>query len=99
MIRTIPDYPKAGIQFRDITTLLNDAQGFATAVDRLTDLAPDIIDCIAAIEARGFLFGGAMAPRLEAGLVPLRKKGKIIRQLKRRALIDAEIQREESSDD
>lgn len=77
LVRTIPDHPRAGILFRDITTLLSDARGFATAVDRLVALAPDGIDCVAAIEARGFLFGGAIATRIGAGLVPLRKKGKL----------------------
>lgn len=77
LVRTIPDYPKAGIQFRDITTLLADAAGFAVAVDALVALAPSDIDCVAAIEARGFLFGGAIAARIGAGLVPLRKRGKL----------------------
>lgn len=77
LVRTIPDYPKAGIQFRDITTLLNDADGFARAVERMAERCPPGIEAIAAIEARGFLFGGALAPRLGAGLVPLRKQGKL----------------------
>ncbi|MEQ9662362.1 MAG: adenine phosphoribosyltransferase [Parasphingopyxis sp.] len=77
LVRTIPDYPKAGIQFRDITTLLNDADGFALVVERMAEQCPPGIEAIAAIEARGFLFGGALAPRLGAGLVPLRKQGKL----------------------
>lgn len=77
-IRTIPDYPKPGVQFRDITTLLGDANAFATAVEGLAQ--PFIgtgIDKIAGIEARGFILGGAVAHRLCAGFVPIRKKGKL----------------------
>jgi adenine phosphoribosyltransferase len=77
-IRAIPDYPKPGILFRDITTLLADAVAFRQAVDEL--LAPFAkmrIDKVAGIEARGFILGGAVAHQLSAGFVPLRKKGKL----------------------
>ncbi len=77
-IRTIPDYPKPGIMFRDITTLLGDAQAFREAVDALT--APFIgqrVDKVAGIEARGFILGGAVAHQLGAGFIPLRKRGKL----------------------
>jgi adenine phosphoribosyltransferase len=77
-IRTIPDYPKAGIMFRDITTLLADARAFRQAVDELVQpLAGMKIDKVAGIEARGFILGGAVAHQLSAGFVPLRKKGKL----------------------
>ena len=77
-IRTIPDYPKAGIQFRDITTLLGDAPAFRRAVDELVQpFAGRKIVKIAGIEARGFILGGAVAHQLSAGFVPLRKKGKL----------------------
>jgi adenine phosphoribosyltransferase len=77
-IRTIPDYPKAGIQFRDITTLLADARAFRQAVDELVQpLAGLKIDKVAGIEARGFILGGAVAHQLSAGFVPIRKKGKL----------------------
>jgi adenine phosphoribosyltransferase len=77
-IRTIPDYPKAGIMFRDITTLLGDARAFRRAIDELVQpLAGLKIDKIAGIEARGFILGGAIAHQLGAGFVPLRKKGKL----------------------
>ncbi len=77
-IRTIPDHPKPGILFRDITTLLADARAFRQAVDQLVQpLAGMKIDKIAGIEARGFILGGAVAHQLSAGFVPLRKKGKL----------------------
>src|ERR1700721_2518110 len=77
-IRTIPDYPKPGIMFRDITTLLGDARGFRRAVDELVQpFAGMKIDKVAGIEARGFNLGGAVAHQLSAGFVPLRKKGKL----------------------
>ena len=77
-IRTIPDYPKPGILFRDITTLLADARAFRQAVDDLTrPFAGLRIDKVAGIEARGFILGGAVAHQLSAGFVPLRKKGKL----------------------
>ena len=78
IIRTIPDYPKPGIMFRDITTLLTDARGFRRAVDELVQpLAGEKIDKVAGIEARGFILGGAIAHQLSCGFVPIRKKGKL----------------------
>ena len=75
-IRTIPDYPKAGIQFRDITTLLADLHGFRAAVDELSwPFLKGNIDYVAGIEARGFILGGAVAHVLGRGFVPIRKKG------------------------
>jgi adenine phosphoribosyltransferase len=77
-IRTIPDYPKPGIMFRDITTLLGDARAFRQAVDAMVQpFAGMKIDKVAGIEARGFILGGAVAHQLSAGFVPLRKKGKL----------------------
>ncbi|OYX31189.1 MAG: adenine phosphoribosyltransferase [Caulobacterales bacterium 32-69-10] len=77
-IRTIPDYPKPGIMFRDITTLLGDARAFRQAVDELVQpFAGAKVDKVAGIEARGFILGGAVAHQLSAGFVPLRKKGKL----------------------
>jgi adenine phosphoribosyltransferase len=77
-IRTIPDYPKPGILFRDITTLLGDARAFRRAVDELIHpWAGTKIDKVAGIEARGFILGGAIAHQLSAGFVPIRKKGKL----------------------
>lgn len=77
-IRTIPDYPKPGIQFRDITTLLGDARAFRRAVDELVQpFAGRKIDKVAGIEARGFILGGAVAHQLSAGFLPVRKKGKL----------------------
>jgi adenine phosphoribosyltransferase len=77
-IRTIPDYPKPGIKFRDITTLLGDARAFRRAVDELVQpWAGSKIDKVAGIEARGFILGGAVAHQVSAGFVPIRKKGKL----------------------
>src|ERR1700729_2642486 len=77
-IRTIPDYPKKGIMFRDITTLLGDARAFRRAIDELVQpFAGTKIDKVAGIEARGFILGGAVAHQLSAGFVPIRKKGKL----------------------
>jgi len=77
-VRTIPDYPKPGIMFRDITTLLGDARAFRRAVDELVQpWAGSKIDKVAGIEARGFILGGAVAHQLSAGFVPIRKKGKL----------------------
>ena len=77
-IRTIPDYPKSGILFRDITTLLGNAEAFRQAIDELVrPWAGKKIDKVAGIEARGFILGGAMAHQLSAGFVPIRKKGKL----------------------
>ncbi|HEY2706710.1 MAG TPA: adenine phosphoribosyltransferase [Caulobacteraceae bacterium] len=81
IIRTIPDYPKPGIMFRDITTLLGDARAFRRAVDELVQpFAGTKIDKVVGIEARGFILGGAVAHQLSAGFVPLRKKGKLPHQ-------------------
>lgn len=78
LIRTVPDFPSSGIQFRDITTLLAHGEGLAASVDMLADLASDIeVDAVAGIEARGFIFGTALALRLGAGFVPVRKAGKL----------------------
>jgi adenine phosphoribosyltransferase len=77
-IRTIPDYPKKGVMFRDITTLLGDARAFRRAVDELVQpWAGAKIDKVAGMEARGFILGGAVAHQLSAGFVPIRKKGKL----------------------
>ena len=77
-VRTIPDYPKPGILFRDITTLLGDARSFRRAVDELVQpWAGAKIDKVAGIEARGFIIGGAVAHQVSAGFVPIRKKGKL----------------------
>ena len=80
-IRSIPDYPKPGIMFRDITTLLGDARAFRRAVDELVQpWAGMKIDKVAGIEARGFILGGAVAHQVSAGFVPIRKKGKLPHQ-------------------
>ncbi len=77
-IRTIPDYPKPGIMFRDITTLLGNPRAFRRAIDELVQpWAGSKIDKIAGIEARGFIIGGAVAHQLSAGFIPIRKKGKL----------------------
>ncbi len=77
-IRSIPDYPKPGIVFRDITTLLGDPGAFRRAVDALVHpFAGGRIDRVAGIEARGFILGGAVAHQLSSGFVPIRKKGKL----------------------
>ena len=77
-IRSIPDYPKPGIVFRDITTLLGDARAFRRAVDELVQPFAGLkIAKIAGIEARGFILGGAVAHQLSAGFIPVRKKGKL----------------------
>ncbi len=77
-IRSIPDYPKPGIMFRDITTLLGDARAFRRAVDEMVQpWAGMKIDKVAGIEARGFILGGAVAHQVSAGFVPIRKKGKL----------------------
>lgn len=80
-IRAIPDYPRPGIIFRDITTLLGDARAFRRAVDELVQPFAGLkIAKIAGIEARGFILGGAVAHQLSAGFVPVRKKGKLPHQ-------------------
>lgn len=77
-IRNVPDFPKPGIQFKDITPVLGDARLFAATVDWLTaPYAPGSVDAVAGIEARGFIFAAAGALQLGAGLVPLRKPGKL----------------------
>jgi adenine phosphoribosyltransferase len=78
LIRTIPDHPKPGIMFRDVTTLFGDAQGFKACLAQLTEPYSTVpIDAIAGIEARGFIMGGAMAEKLGVGFIPIRKKGKL----------------------
>ncbi|MBF0138322.1 MAG: adenine phosphoribosyltransferase [Magnetococcus sp. DMHC-1] len=80
LIRTIPDYPKPGIMFRDITTLLKDPVGLRMTIDALAQRclsAETPFDCIVGIEARGFILGGALAYTLGKGFVPVRKKGKL----------------------
>src|ERR1700759_3656102 len=77
-VRTIPDYPKPGIMFRDITTLLGSARAFRRAVDELVQpWAGNKIDKVAGIEARGFILRGGVASQTSAGFVPIRKKGKL----------------------
>ena len=78
LIRTIPDYPKAGIMFRDVTTLLGDGQGFKAAIAQLTEPFRNVpVHAVAGIEARGFILAGAVADRLGCGFIPVRKKGKL----------------------
>jgi len=77
LIRTIEDYPKPGIQFRDITTLLLDGAAFRSTIDRLLMQVDGPVDMVAGIEARGFVFGAALADRLGCGLVLLRKSNKL----------------------
>ena len=77
-IRHVPDFPKAGILFYDITTLLREPQGFQAAVDRLAEpYTSKQIDVVAGIESRGFILGAAVAQRLGAGFIPIRKPGKL----------------------
>ena len=77
-IRNVPDFPKPGILFRDITPLLREPRAFRHAIERLVaELRPRKVDVIAAAEARGFLFAAPVALELEAGLVPIRKAGKL----------------------
>lgn len=78
IIRTIPDYPKPGIMFRDVTTLFGHARAFRTTVDMLVQpYAGTRIDKVVGIEARGFILAGAVAHQLSVGFVPVRKKGKL----------------------
>ncbi len=78
LIRTVPDFPKPGVQFRDITTLLKDAAGFRAVVERLAHaFGGRPIDKVAGIESRGFIVGAALASELRAGFVPIRKAGKL----------------------
>jgi adenine phosphoribosyltransferase len=76
-IRTIPDFPKPGIQFRDITTLLLDAEGLRLTIDRMAQQVQGPVDLVAGIEARGFLFGAALAVKLGTGVLLIRKDGKL----------------------
>jgi adenine phosphoribosyltransferase len=77
-VRAVPDWPKKGILFRDITPLLADGKAFAAAVDTLCEPFRDAdLDYVAAVEARGFIFGAAVAEELGVGFVPIRKKGKL----------------------
>ncbi len=78
LVRTIPDHPKSGIMFRDITTLLGHANGFRACVEQMVRPFVDRrVESVAGIEARGFILGGAAADRLHCGFVPIRKKGKL----------------------
>jgi adenine phosphoribosyltransferase len=77
-IRNVPDFPKPGIQFKDITPVLADARLFAGSIDLLTDgFKPGSVDAVVGIDARGFIFAAAAAVKLRAGFVPIRKKGKL----------------------
>src|SRR6478752_3793377 len=77
-IRNIPDFPKPGIQFKDITPVLADPRLFAGSIDLLTSgFKPGMVDAVVGIDARGFIFAAAAALKLEAGFVPVRKKGKL----------------------
>jgi adenine phosphoribosyltransferase len=77
LLRDVPDFPKPGIVFKDIAPLLADPAGFDAVVHGLADAAPDGVDLVAGIEARGFLVAGALACQLGCGLVPVRKAGKL----------------------
>lgn len=77
LIRDVQDWPKPGVVFKDITPLLADAVGFRLAVDEITKLAPEPIDVVVGMEARGFLFAAPVALNLAAGFVPVRKPGKL----------------------
>src|SRR5690348_4507670 len=77
-IRNVPDFPKPGIQFKDITPVLADARLFAGAIDLLTEgFQPGSVDAVVGIDARGFIFAAAAAMKLRAGFIPVRKKGKL----------------------
>jgi adenine phosphoribosyltransferase len=77
-IRNVPDFPKPGIQFKDITPVLADARLFAGSIDLLTqNITPGSVDAVVGIDARGFIFAAAAALKLKAGFVPVRKKGKL----------------------
>ena len=77
-IRNVPDFPKPGIQFKDITPVLADARLFAGSIDLLTEkFRPGSVDAVVGIDARGFIFAAAAATKLRAGFVPVRKKGKL----------------------
>ena len=77
-IRNVPDFPKAGIQFKDITPVLADARLFSGVIDLITqNVVPGSVDAVVGIDARGFIFAAAAAKKLNAGFVPVRKKGKL----------------------
>jgi adenine phosphoribosyltransferase len=77
-IRNVPDFPKAGIQFKDITPLLADPKLFSASIDLLTsNFQPGSIDAVVGIDARGFIFAAAAAVKLQSGFIPVRKKGKL----------------------
>src|SRR3989442_9363044 len=77
-IRNVPDFPKPGIQFKDITPVLADARLFSSCIDLLTEgFAPGTVDAVVGIDARGFIFAAAAATKLHAGFVPIPKKGKL----------------------
>jgi adenine phosphoribosyltransferase len=77
-VRNVPDFPKPGIQFKDITPVLSDARLFAGSIDLLVgNFKPGMVDAVVGIDARGFIFAAAAAMRLQAGFVPIRKKGKL----------------------
>lgn len=77
LVRTVPGFPAPGILFRDITTLIADARGLSAAVEHLAQLAPPDVAAVAGIEARGFIFGAALATRLGKGFIPVRKADKL----------------------
>lgn len=78
LVRTVPDFPARGIQFRDVTTLVADGPGLAACIEALADLAAPLdVEAIAGIEARGFIFGTALAAKLGLGFIPVRKAGKL----------------------
>jgi adenine phosphoribosyltransferase len=78
VVRTVPDFPQPGIQFKDITPVLRDPRMFAASIDLLTaNVAPGTVDAVVGIDARGFIFAAAAALKLQAGFVPVRKKGKL----------------------
>ncbi len=77
-IRTIPDFPKSGIQFKDITPVLADARLFSGSIELMTNHhRPGMVDAVVGIDARGFIFAGAAAMKMGGGFVPIRKKGKL----------------------
>ena len=77
-VRNVPDFPKAGIQFKDITPILADTRLFAASIDLLTaNVVPGSVDAVVGIDARGFIFAAPAALKLHAGFVPVRKKGKL----------------------
>ena len=83
-IRHVPDFPKAGILFYDVTTLLKDREGFRMAVEAMASPHADAgVDLVVGIESRGFIFGSAVADRLNAGFAPVRKPGKLPAQTRR----------------